>query len=854
MGLPYFTKFETKAQIASEIDAQIINSTAISDPNAALPLTGNVHILGVGPGTYTYWGNQTVPASNIATLRRVDGAFSMSLTPIEIPTSESKLWTNTTGYPADTDRVWLGKLWKSNAATTPADIPGTSIKWVELLRGYSDEIKNNTTKSNLYRGDELFNYEGYVRGVDGVFVSQISNNVASDFIELTPNDTLTATKLQSLSTTLRQATFFNSSKIFISSYNDDDLTTINLNSENIPANTAFVVLNRNKTESPTFIIKNDIKSNLGLTEIIDNDILDKENVHKLETGVDLFTIIGFYVNKTTGALDANTGFKCTDYIKLNSSNIIVATELAVAGAFRQASFFNAKSASGLISSYTTNDLSDVTLDFNNIPLNAKYVRFNTALALIPTLATKKHKFSSVAPLKVKTAAWDTINPVSGYSSHYGKYWNGNSYVNNDSFQFLLYAVTAGQNIHVRGNSDTGNNPIVVFFNSQNIEVGNFVANSTIAVINGIKFYDAKQVVPLGATHAIVQQRRLLKLNPPFAQLVKITDEEQVDNKIVLIGDSFSQMAGHAEELMSLIKLLHPEYDIFNFGIGGEKTNEILSRVGAFQMYLTPSDTFTILDADTGSRYFTLPYTTATVEIGANSIANSWNSEKLNLLAQTTPTTDCEPQTVLIDGVECLLTKVSASYFLNRTVASDSTKKVFVGAEMICYNIPKLNKDDIAIVNTHQNGGWTDVTDLVAQVQRLVDSLGTKKYIVLSSHYAQNDDTISLTSVTQRIVQETALRKAFGAKYINMREYFTTRAVIDALATPWWNNDSYPTDTLGETHPDATDVSYMSTGRFAPMFWPNPNNNSDVIHLSRRSYAIYYGYIFKRIIALKYLSK
>ena len=189
--------------------------------------------------------------------------------------------------------------------------------------------------------------------------------------------------------------------------------------------------------------------------------------------------------------------------------------------------------------------------------------------------------------------------------------------------------------------------------------------------------------------------------------------------------------------------------------------------------------------------------------------------------------------------------------MNRTVVGASTKKVFVGAEIICYNIPKLNEDDIAIVHTHQNGGWTDVNDLVAQVQRLVDSLGTKKYIVLSSHYAQTASPANLDSVTQRIVQETALRKAFGAKYINMREYFTTRAVIDALATPWWNNNSYPTDTVGETHPNATDITYMSTGRFAPMFWCNPNNGADIIHLSRRSYLIYYAYIFKKMTTLKY---
>jgi hypothetical protein len=762
-------------------------------------------------GTYTNYGGVVVAANSFAIISRsAAGVFSISQTALDL--------------------------------TTYAKISTT------------DSISD---KQKMISGGNIFSFDGYVQGTTGIFIPQTgSNNVCTPFIELVPTDTFSCTNLQSVGTTVRQVSFYSSNveASFISSYTTDDSTTINLTSANIPTGTQYIRFNRNKTKDESVIIKNGIKSNKNLGDLETAKQIDINNTFALETGVNLFTITGFYVNKTTGALDTNAGFKCTDYLKVNSSNTIVATGLSTAGAFRQVSFFSAKTSSSLISSYTTNDLSELTLDYNNIPYNTAYVRFNTTLASVPTLSIKKYNYSSVAPLKVLSCAWDSISVSSGYSAFYGKYWNGSAFVNNNDFCQLVYAVTVGSTINVKGNCDTGNNPIIVFFNSSNINVGDFVANSTIPVINGVKFYDAKAVVPTGATHAIVQQRRLLKLEQPFAELVKVADTIEVKKKVVLIGDSFSQMAGYAgEELMSLIKPLYPEYDIFNYGIGGEKTNEILSRVGAFQMYLTPDVAFTLVDSDTGSRYFTLPSTTATVEIGANSISNSWNTDKLNLLAQTTPTKDCEPKTVIIDGVECLLTKVSSSYFLNRTVAGASTRKIFVGAEMIVYNIPKLNENDIAIVNTHQNGGWTDTVDLVAQVQRLVDSLGTKKYIVLSSHYAQTATPANLDSVTNRILQEDALRKAFGAKYVNMRAFFTTRAVIDALATTWWNMNSYPTDTVGETHPNATDISYMSTGRFAPMFWCNPNNGADIIHLSRRSYLIYYKYIFNKMIVLKYFK-
>ena len=109
----------------------------------------------------------------------------------------------------------LGKDWVSNAATVAGDVPGTSPKWVERLSGYGNEIKSNTTKSNLTRGDGLFNYAGYVRATEGIFVPQVSNNVASDFIELTPTDNFTATNLQSSTTLFRQATFLLQKKFLL---------------------------------------------------------------------------------------------------------------------------------------------------------------------------------------------------------------------------------------------------------------------------------------------------------------------------------------------------------------------------------------------------------------------------------------------------------------------------------------------------------------------------------------------------------------------------------------------------------------------------------------------------------------
>lgn len=73
-----------QAAIDAAVQAQISDSTALLDPTIPIVPTGNVHILGVGPGTYAFWGGLVVPANNTATLRRVSGAFSMSLTPVDL--------------------------------------------------------------------------------------------------------------------------------------------------------------------------------------------------------------------------------------------------------------------------------------------------------------------------------------------------------------------------------------------------------------------------------------------------------------------------------------------------------------------------------------------------------------------------------------------------------------------------------------------------------------------------------------------------------------------------------------------------------------------------------------------------
>ena len=110
----------------------------------------------------------------------------------------------------------------------------------------------------------------------------------------------------------------------------------------------------------------------------------------------------------------------------------------------------------------------------------------------------------------------------------------------------------------------------------------------------------------------------------------------------------------------------------------------------------------------------------------------------------------------------------------------------------------------------------------------------------------------MSYLPNRLVQEALLTKEYGVKYLNMREYFTGPAYIDALATGWWNANNYPTDTGITAYPDATDIAKMTAGEFPNMFLPNPTNGADILHLARRSYIIYNNKLFQKIVDLKYL--
>ncbi len=795
------------AAAASALEAQLAKPIETITPADVPDGVGVRSWNAVEPGAYPNCGGIVIPENCFAIIKRdAAGAFSFTKTVIELGSYAKKL---------DQDSI-------------------------------SDEQKINA-------GVNFFTIVGYVKETTRAVVANLDFK-CTPFLRFTSDTELVLRGIMAVGAEFRQVMFYssNTDESYISPWTTNDNEMLTINSSNVPVGTKYIRLNSYHSYSPEIIL-NGVKNNAQLDKDITSSNLDVFNNTKVKLGVDLFTIAG-YVHKTTGIPDTNAGFKHTDYLSLELIEEIKVENLGVAGAFRQATFFSSKSPDGIISSYTADSASTIVLNKTNIPSTAKYVIFNTYIEKNPIISLGKKNYKAASPVNtlLGKASWKNINAATGYSDYWGQYWNGSSFVSDNNFNGQLYDVSTIDGvgaIHVRG-WFYGNMPMVVFFMDQSLtsHVANGEKNGTIAPA----YYDFYENVPAEANYALVQQSRTGHASP-FVEMVEETTIVEEKKKIILMGDSLTQMSGYADELMGCVKELDPSYDVYNYGIGGEKTVEIAGRAGAFQMFLEPEDTYLTPSSVTGVKYFELPATTAPVNIGANAISNSWNATKLNLLRQNPPILDCRPNNVWIDGIECLLTWTGSTYTLNRLVAGSAAHNVFYGTQMIPVNSLKTNPNDIVVLNFGQNGGFSNTADLIAQYQRVIDSLSTKKYIILSSHYAQDTDAEASTFIVNRIEQEAALKKAFGAKFINMRAYLCSTAVYDALATTYWNNDSYPTDTTGETHPSGADGYYFSNGFYAPMWWPNPNNSADVIHLSRRTYVVYYKHIFKVMKALRYFE-
>ena len=139
----------TLAEAELLINNFLTDSTLIGNPTIAIPaeITGNAHCIGVGPGTYAFWGGMVIPANNIGTLKRVGGVYSVNLT--AFPDVNKILPWQAIPYVVGSQTNKDGIDWHlPTTAALSTDIPGVSSKWLERL----EYLKKSNINKDEFNG------------------------------------------------------------------------------------------------------------------------------------------------------------------------------------------------------------------------------------------------------------------------------------------------------------------------------------------------------------------------------------------------------------------------------------------------------------------------------------------------------------------------------------------------------------------------------------------------------------------------------------------------------------------------------------------------------------------------------
>lgn len=253
---------------------------------------------------------------------------------------------------------------------------------------------------------------------------------------------------------------------------------------------------------------------------------------------------------------------------------------------------------------------------------------------------------------------------------------------------------------------------------------------------------------------------------------------QLGNLMVKIipcwGDSLTAANRYQAEMR---KQLGSDYNVVNCGVGGENSQVITGRQGGIPFYLLNS--------------ITIPSNGSEVEIG------NVNDSGLRLIDVTGEEIKCTPlrqgegmatiNPCVIEDLECRIRWTGTTWndpngkYLLKRVAASSKDHTTQPKAMIFTNGAKIYRNPFAmVVWIGQNGGWSSSSEeairntLVKQYQKIIAFAGTANYLCIGLHTG---------TASSRAVLEKVMVEEFSDRYINWREYCSTRALSDAGITP-----------------------------------------------------------------------
>lgn len=267
----------------------------------------------------------------------------------------------------------------------------------------------------------------------------------------------------------------------------------------------------------------------------------------------------------------------------------------------------------------------------------------------------------------------------------------------------------------------------------------------------------------------------------FVEMGTVIDYETVKHALVAdkisqpnlniscIGDSLTYGYGAtvgSTDYPSVLQTLVTDKTVYNLGVPGEATDEILARQGGYPAVVSP---FTI-PADTTAAEITFA---DTVNIGSNNTP----------LLRKNSGNIVNP--VIIDGVEGSISLSDSKYWFSRTEAG--TEHEVKRPQYVVTKEMREHKDDIQIIFVGTNGGWmitaddaeTRIKKIISQIDMMIDYNTSKKYIIIGMHYFYS--WVLYNELTKEQL-ENAMKLKYGNHYINLRKYMIEYGLADAGLT------------------------------------------------------------------------
>ncbi len=279
-------------------------------------------------------------------------------------------------------------------------------------------------------------------------------------------------------------------------------------------------------------------------------------------------------------------------------------------------------------------------------------------------------------------------------------------------------------------------------------------------------------------------RRILAASLLLAVALTASAQTSTKKKVVLWGDSLTAPHEHSYSTV-FSKLMGPDYEIVNCGVGGENTITIMGRQGSAPMVLAHDVT---IFKTSESRF--------PIFLGSNDFAglkSSYNGATVTPLLQSGWEESCPAHVnpVVIDGKSFTIKSEARywvedghfqfpyNYYIEPNFEVEKTFTLKKGSVIETEAMRNLRDGYAYVILMGANNGFKDLDDYMAQLKTMIDYTGCERFVVISFHITNN----VLDTPEKLDEMEKALKKTYGDHYINLRKYMNKHGLKDAGIEP-----------------------------------------------------------------------